>query len=151
MKKTYWKLLFMLMTIAIILIVGLKFDGSISHLVQQREDFINNVQMGGERYSLSFSSLKYYLSYIAEPFALINVLGNIGPFVILAFFACGAFSKNNIIYSLLYCFLFGIGIELFQYATWFGAFDLSDILLRLIGTLIGILAYFLWRIKVTQL
>lgn len=96
---------------------------------------------GGERYSFSFASLKYYLSYISEPFAFINILGNIGPFTILAFLASGVFLKKNLLKSLLYCLLLGIGIELFQYATWFGAFDLADILLRLIGALLGLLIY----------
>lgn len=76
MKKKYWKQLFILLTIAILLIIGLKFDGNLLHLLKQREDFISNVQMGGERYSFSFASLKYYLSYISEPFAFINILGN---------------------------------------------------------------------------
>lgn len=141
MKKKYWKQLFILLTIAILLIIGLKFDGNLLHLLKQREDFISNVQMGGERYSFSFASLKYYLSYISEPFAFINILGNIGPFTILAFLASGVFLKKNLLKSLLYCLLLGIGIELFQYATWFGAFDLADILLRLIGALLGLLIY----------
>lgn len=47
MKKKYWKQLFILLTIAILLIIGLKFDGNLLHLLKQREDFISNVQMGG--------------------------------------------------------------------------------------------------------
>lgn len=142
-EKKFWKLSFILMTIIIVLIVGLKFDGSLSRLLEQRDDFISNIQMGGDRYTFSLASLKYYFSCIAEPFALLNILGNIGPFAILAFLACGAFSNNKVLYSMLYCILLGIGIELFQYITWFGAFDISDILLRFTGILIGLLAYYL--------
>lgn len=135
-----------LMTLFAFLILGLKFDGNLSQLLQRRKDFINNIQMGGERYSLSFASLKYYIAYITEPFAFINIFGNIGLFAILAFFARISFSKNSILYSFFYCLLAGIFIELFQYITWFGAFDISDIVLRFVGILMGISIYYLYSL-----
>ena len=74
MKKNVWKKALIFMTIIVFLLIGLKFDGNLSHLLEQRADFMNNVQMGGSRYSLSLASLKYYVSYITEPFAFRNIL-----------------------------------------------------------------------------
>lgn len=130
------------MTVIIILIAGLKFDGSLAHVWERRSDFISNIKMGGMRYSFSFASLKYYLSCITEPFAFLNIAGNTGMFAVLAFLCCGAFSRKKIRRSLLYCLLLGTGIEAFQYLTWFGAFDSSDIVLRFAGTAAGIMLYF---------
>lgn len=139
--KKIWKYLLFLMTIAIVLVVGLKFDGNLEHLLKQRTDFIRNIQMGGDRITFSFGSLKYYISYITEPFALLNIFGNIGLFAIFVFFACSTFLNKKTLYSCLYCSFWGIAIELIQYFAWLGALDISDILLRFIGILIGSLIY----------
>lgn len=121
--------------------MGLKFHGSLSQALEQRTDFIHNIQMGGNRIAFSLASLRYYISYITEPFAFFNILGNIGPFAILSFLAYGTFFNQKIVYSCLYCSFVGIGIELFQYFMWFGAFDISDIFLRFIGILTGMLIH----------
>lgn len=141
MKKKYWKLSLIFMTIIIILTMGLKFHGSLSQVLEQRADFIRNIQMGGNRITFSLASLRYYISCITEPFAALNIFGNIGLFAMLSFFAYGTFFNQKILYSCLYCCLVGIGIELFQYFMWFGAFDISDILLRFIGILTGVLIH----------
>ena len=141
MKKNVWKKALIFMTIIAFLLIGLKFDGNLSHLLEQRADFMNNVQMGGSSYSLSLASLKYYVSYITEPFAFRNIFGNAGLFAGLSFCACGAFSDKKLLSSWAYSFSIGVGIELFQYFTCFGAFDLSDILLRFAGIMAGILMY----------
>ena len=137
-----------LMTLFTFLILGLKFDGNLSRLLERRTDFTNNIQMGGERYSLSIASLKYYIAYITEPFAFINIFGNIGLFALLALFSCISFSKSSILYSFFYCLLAGICIELFQYITWFGVFDISDIVLRFIGILMGISIHLTGTIRI---
>lgn len=142
-KKRFWKPALIFVTLGIVLLAGLQFDGNVSHLLKRRSDFISNIQMGGHRYSFSFASLKYYLSSITEPFAWINIFGNLIPFVILSFLACGAFSSRKVLYSLIYCFSIGVGIELLQYVTWLGAFDISDILVRSLGILAGIAVYWL--------
>ena len=139
--KKIWKYLLFLMTIVIVLVVGLKFDGNLEHLLKQRTDFISNIQMGGDRITFSFESLKYYIFYITEPFALLNISGNIGLFAVFGFLACGTFLNKKTLYSCLYCSFWGIAIELIQYFTWLGFFDISDILLRFIGILIGSLIY----------
>ena len=154
MRKRSWKIFLILMTIAVVLAVGLKFNGSFPQLLKQREDFIRNVQMGGDRYTFSFASLKYYFSCITEPFAFLNIFGNIGSFAVLTVLACGAFSDQSIWYGVLYGCLIGIGIEVFQYMTWFGAFDISDIFLRCAGSLVGYLLYVVsakvWGVKKTK-
>lgn len=150
MVKNIWKWSFIFMTIIIVLTVGLKYDGSLSRMLERRSDFINNVQMGGDRYTFSFASLKYYLSCVTEPFAFKNIFGNAGSFAVLAFLACGAFPQKKVLYSFLYCFILDVGIELFQYLTWFGALDVSDIFLRMAGILVGILVYFIAFAKIKQ-
>lgn len=62
MKKKYWKLSLIFMTIIIILTMGLKFHGSLSQVLEQRADFIRNIQMGGNRITFSLASLRYYIS-----------------------------------------------------------------------------------------
>lgn len=149
MKIKPQKWLLVLITLFVFLILGLKFDGSLSRLLEHRINFINNIQMGGERCSLSFASLKYYITYITEPFAFVNIFGNIGLFVMLAFFACVSFSTKNVLYGFFYSLFVGICIELFQYIAWFGAFDISDIVLRFIGILMGIVIYYLYYLYST--
>ena len=66
--------------------MGLKFHGSLSQVLEQRADFIRNIQMGGNRITFSLASLRYYISCITEPFAVLNIFGNIGLFAMLSFF-----------------------------------------------------------------
>ena len=129
MKKNVWKKALIFMTIIAFLLIGLKFDGNISHLLEQRADFMNNVQMGGSRYSLSLASLKYYVSYITEPFAFRNIFGNAGLFAGLSFCACGAFSDKKLLSSWAYSFSIGVGIELYKYFTRLGTCVIYVILL----------------------
>lgn len=143
MKKSQ-KWLLIISTLLVFFIFGIQFDGSLSHLLERRMDFVNNVQMGGERCSLSFASLKYYISCITEPFAFVNVFGNIGLFMVFAFLVCFSFPGKPAFSSFLYCLCVGIFLELFQYITWLGAFDISDIALRFAGSFMGIAVYGLY-------
>lgn len=142
MKKKSKRVLLVLMTLLVICILGIQFDGNLSGLLERRADFIYNVKtLGGYRYTFSLASLKYYASCITEPFAFANIGGNIGIFAIFSFFVCVSFFSEKKLHALLYCSLVGILIELFQYFTWFGVFDVSDIILRVIGSLTGIFFY----------
>lgn len=147
MKKKSKRLLLALITLLVTLVLGIQFNGNLSRLLEQRADLIYNITvLGGYRYTFSFASLKYYISHITEPFAFVNIGGNIGIFALFSFFVCIFLSSKKKLFSLLYTFLVGIFIELFQYFTWFGVFDISDIILRLIGSLVGIFLYYLYNI-----
>jgi len=142
MGRKQWMILLIIVSGLMLCIFGIHFDGNIPHLIERQQAYKNNVQMGGQRYNLiSLSTLKYYFSHITEPFALYNILGNIVPYSIMAIIAKAAFEGKKAIYPLLYCVLFSISKELMQYFSWLGKLDIGDILLNLIGSIIGICTY----------
>jgi len=146
MSRKQWMILLIIVSGLVLCIFGIQFDGNISHLIERQQAYKNNVQMGGQRYNLtSLSTLKYYFSYIREPFALYNILGNIVPYSIMAIIAKAAFEGKKATYPLLYCVLFSISNELMQYFSWLGKLDIGDILLNLIGSIIGICIYIMLK------
>ena len=94
-----------------------------------------------------FRTIKMYIRYWGRLNSFENLFGNIFLFSPLGFFLPFLHKKSRDWWALLgYSFLLVCGIEIFQLITAFGAFDVDDILLNCIGSLIGYLGFYaVWR------
>ena len=71
-------------------------------------------------------------------FAIINLVGNIIMFMPLGYFLVVIFHKQrNIFYFFMTCFLIIGSIEILQLLTMVGSFDVDDVILNMVGCLIG--------------
>lgn len=118
------------------LVVVIKFKGSFSELRER----MNLYSMEGSiNYNLvPFKSIESQLRHITESWAMINLLGNIILFVPFGFLLPIAYKRIN---SFVKVFAVGllsvILIEVFQYITKLGSFDVDDIILNSIGIIVG--------------
>ncbi len=82
------------------------------------------------------------LSSSAKVHAFINLFGNIIMFVPLGFFIPTLFSKTNTLCrTVLWSLVTVIGIELIQLFTLLGSLDVDDVILNLLGVVIGFGVY----------
>ena len=95
-----------------------------------------------------FRTIKMYIKYYSLPSirSFENLFGNIFVFVPFGYLlpmvhaAC-----KNVFVLFANAFLFVLGIEVFQLFSAFGAFDVDDILLNCLGTLIGYCVFLLFQ------
>lgn len=120
--------------------VVVKFKGSFHEL----SDRINAYSMPGFiNYNLiPFRSISIQIEHITQWWALKNLLGNIIPFIPFGFLLPLAYKKSNSMIKVL-----SIGsvsvllIEIFQFFTKLGSFDIDDIMLNIIGIICGYLTF----------
>lgn len=131
--------------IVLFLLVVIKFHGSISAIISRIE---HNSIPGSINYNLiPFHTIGKQLESVSEGWARYNLLGNIVPFMPFGLLLPMAFKKINSFWK-----VFGIGlvvdlcIEVFQYITKIGSFDVDDIILNMTGITLGYLLTKLTRI-----
>jgi len=79
-------------------------------------------------------------------FAIINLVGNVIMFIPLGYFLVVIFHKQrNILYFFMTCFIIIGSIEVLQLLTMLGSFDVDDLLLNMVGCLIGYLFCFVHK------
>lgn len=148
-SKRTWRILLAVYLVALFVLVVVKFHGDIQELTARVTNAAQNREMGQWRVNLmpfnTISSELAHLStggYIMQS-ALINLLGNIVPFIPLGFLLPLATSIKRYTFftSLLHCFCIILFIEVFQLFTLLGSFDVDDIILNLCGCIIGYLLY----------
>ena len=118
--------------------VVVKFKGSFYEL----SDRINSYSRSGSiNYNLiPFSNMSYQIRRITQWWALKNLLGNIIPFVPFGFLLPITYKKFNSAIKVLSIGLVSILlIEIFQFFTKVGFFDVDDIILNMIGIVCGYL------------
>ena len=128
--------------VLLIVFVVVKYKGSFYEL----SDRINTYSMQGSiNYNLiPFRSMSVQLSRITQWWALKNLLGNIIPFVPFGFLLPIAYRKfNSAIKVLSAGFVSILSIEIFQFFTKLGSFDVDDIILNMIGIICGYLMFLL--------
>ncbi len=77
--------------------------------------------------------------------ALVNLAGNIIMFVPMGFFMCCIWKKmRNFLRHFLATFITILLIELIQLFTFLGSFDIDDLILNIIGSVIGFLTWFIF-------
>lgn len=120
--------------------VVVKFKGSFYEL----SDRINSYTMQSSmNYNLiPFRSMSTQIKHITQWWALKNLLGNIIPFIPFGFLLPIAYKKFN---STINVFSTGLAsillIEIFQFFTNLGSFDVDDIILNMVGIVCGYLMF----------
>ena len=125
--------------------VVIKFKGSFYEL----SDRINSYSMQGSiNYNLiPFRSMSTQITRITQWWALKNLLGNIIPFIPFGFLLPITYKKFSSAIKVLSIGLVSILlIEIFQFFTKLGNFDVDDIILNMIGIVCGYLIFFVFNL-----
>jgi len=142
-KNKKWRATFYIYIILLVIFVVIKFDGSISS-IYERINAINVSRSEGlwNCNLIPFKSISHYWHHISRPHGYQNILGNILPFIPMGILISINFYKlKGIIKTLLISLIFIVTIELIQFVTMLGYFDIDDIVLNLFGSLIGYCLY----------
>lgn len=118
--------------------VVVKFKGSFYEL----SDRVNTYSMQGSiNYNLiPFRSMSVQIERITQWWALKNILGNIIPFIPFGFLLPITYKKFNAAIKVLAMgFASILLIEIFQFFTRLGSFDVDDIILNMIGIVCGLI------------
>lgn len=137
-NKKLIKILFSIYILFLILFVVLKFDGSFERIISLHNSIIENEKDGLRNINLiPFRTMSPYLKNITETYAFKNIIANILVFIPLGFFIS---SKNpkNVFKALIICLGVILSIELIQLFFKIGFFDVDDIILNFIGSLLGV-------------
>lgn len=130
-KAIWWAYIILLFAIVVV-----KFKGSFAELrdritlYSSQEAVIFNL--------IPFRNIGVQIKHITQWWALKNLLGNLLPFVPFGFLLPIAYPRIKAFFKV---FLVGMSavlfIEIFQYMTRLGSFDIDDIILNMVGVLMG--------------
>lgn len=136
-NKKLIEILFYLYIAFLILFVVLKFDGSFERITSLHNSIIENEKDGIRNINLiPLRSMAPYLKNITEPYAFKNIIANILVFIPLGFFVSNK-NHKNVFKTLIICLGIILSIELIQLFFKIGFFDVDDIILNFIGSLLG--------------
>lgn len=137
-NKKLIKILFSIYILFLILFVVLKFDGSFERIISLHNSIIENEKDGLRNINLiPFRTMSPYLKNITEPYAFKNIIANILVFIPLGFFILNK-NPKNVFKALIICLGVILSIELIQLFFKIGFFDVDDIILNFIGSLLGV-------------
>ena len=134
-----WKHIFVAYVCLLLYFVVIKFNGSIDRI----ELIKTSRDLGAWNYNLfPFRTISSYFKNISDWYAYINILGNVVCFVPMGFLIPMNFKKHrNSLKAILIFIICIIGIEIFQFVTLLGFFDVDDILLNMLGCMVGYSGY----------
>lgn len=137
-NKKLIKILFSIYILFLILFVVLKFDGSFERIISLHNSIIENEKDGLRNINLiPFRTMSPYLENIIETYAFKNIAANIVIFIPLGFFISNK-NPKNVFKALIICLGVILSIELIQLFFKIGFFDVDDIILNFIGSLLGV-------------
>ena len=150
MKRKIFVLLFIVYVVFLVLIVVLKFDGSFDRIIALHSSIIENEKYGIQTTNfILFKSIFPYFKNITEPYALINIMGNIIPFLPLGFFVSTIIFETRFFKTIVMCLLIILAIECTQLVFKIGFFDVDDIFLNSLGCLVGyVISLFFYKIDI---
>ena len=134
--KIFWWVYIVLLFVFVVV----KFKGSFYEL----SDRISSYSMQGTiNYNLTpFRSMSTQIEYITQWWALKNLLGNIIPFIPFGVLLPITYKKFSSVISVFFIgFASILFIEIFQFFTKLGSFDVDDIILNMIGIVCGYLMF----------
>lgn len=137
-NKKLIKILFYIYIAFLILFVVLKFNGNFERIISLHNSIIKNEKDGIRNINLiPFRTMSPYLRDITETFAFKNIIANILVFIPLGFFISNK-NPKNVFKALIICLGVILSIELIQLFFKIGFFDIDDIILNFIGSLLGV-------------
>ncbi len=136
----------------VFIIIVVKFNGSVSEILDRINSCKENRISGIWNINLMpFQSIGTQLKHITNWWALRNIAGNIIPFIPFGFLLPMAYKNCRKLWKTSLPVLVGIiGIEVFQFVTMLGSFDVDDITLNFIGTIIGYIVFSILNQHVTN-
>ena len=135
-RKLLIKVIWWIYFVLLFGIVIIKFRGSFSELLIKME----STPFGTNYNLIPFKSIGDQLSHFSEGWARFNLLGTIIPFVPFGFLLPVVSEKINSFIKILFAgFGFLLFVEVFQFFTRLGSFDVDDIFLNMLGIFIGYL------------
>lgn len=147
MFKKFWKGIFFIYILMVLNFIVIKFNGDIY-------DVINTIQLNIERRAqgesavnlIPFKTIDTYTSSINAGIPLINIIGNIIPFIPMGFIIPMTFpSQRNIIKTMISCLLLICSIETLQLVFFLGSFDVDDIILNQLSCFIGFMLFMAYK------
>ena len=137
LKIIWWAYIALLFVFVVV-----KFKGSFYELTDRISSYL---MQGSINYNLiPFRNISTQIEYITQWWALKNLLGNIIPFIPFGFLLPIAYKKFS---STINVFCVGLAsillIELFQFFTKLGSFDVDDIILNMVGIVCGYFMFLL--------
>ncbi len=117
-------------------IVIIKFRGSLSELFVK----IESTPFGTNYNLIPFNSIGEQLSHFSEGWARFNLMGNVIPFIPFGVLLPMISEKANSFIRVLFIGMgFVLFVEVFQFFTRLGSFDVDDVILNMFGILTGYL------------
>ncbi len=143
LNKNHWKIIFGIYIVLVINFVVVKFNGNIYNTINTVQMNIMRSAEGGSNYNLiPFQTVSIYLADLSFGVALVNIVGNIIPFIPMGFLIPLAFrSQRRMIKTMFTCFLLIVSIESIQFFAYLGSFDVDDIILNMISCFLGFLFF----------
>jgi len=134
------KILWWVYIVLLFVFVAVKFKGSFYELSNRVNSYSTQ---GSINYNLiPFRSMSTQIERITQWWALKNLLGNIIPFIPFGFLLPITYEKFSSTIKVLAAGLASILlIEIFQFFTKLGSFDVDDIILNMIGIVCGYLMF----------
>lgn len=147
MLKKIWRTIFWIYVLMVINFIVIKFDGNINNTINtikhnawrraQGDTFLNLVP--SRTFELYFRDLSYDIG-------LINIMGNIVPFIPLGFLIPMVFPLyRKVLKAMFICLLIILGIESIQYFTYLGIFDIDDVIVNMVSCFIGFLIFIAYK------
>ncbi len=115
------------------------FNGNIYSVIATIE---TNKDRGLNVNLVPFRTISAYIRDMQYGISLINILGNIIPFIPMGFIIPMAFPfQRNLIKTMSTCLLLIFSIESFQLLFYLGSFDIDDFILNLFSCFIGFMLF----------
>lgn len=145
-KHLFLKLLFFFYILLVIILLIFKYPLEELHAIMETWER-GVIWEGLEAANFTpFKTIKMYIHYAYKLNSFENLVGNVAVFIPFGYLLPFLFQrKRNLIMVLGYALFFSLGIELFQLFSAFGAFDVDDLLLNVLGAFIGYVVYLMSR------
>lgn len=141
-----WKVLFWLYLLFLLVFVVVKFNGSARNLLE-RIQIYGDSRASGAGYDLNlkpFATIRTQLRFWPAGWAVKNLAGNLLAFVPFGYLLPLAHRRLRHAFLVLPISLaFACAIEAFQYVTLLGACDVDDVILNVLGCMMG---YFVFSV-----
>lgn len=137
--KNKYKVIFWIYLILLVLLVVIKFHGSINEIMALREYITQERENGNWNVNFEpFHSINVQIKSLPQSWAVLNLIGNFVPFIPFGYLLPLAYDKMKKIPYLVGTIILSIVmIETFQFFTKFGVFDIDDIILNTLGAITG--------------
>lgn len=142
-RPAVWGVLLVIYLVLLFVFVVVKFDG-LAPLRDRMRRIEESRTAGHWNINLTpFSpATRHYFKNLSDGYARLNIAGNILPFAPLGFLWPSAFPRRRRFFPATgACLLVILGIEVFQFSSMTGYFDVDDIWMNLLGCLLGYGAY----------